>query len=141
MKLNLTVWQRETIRLRAGNLRGPLALMRKGALVLDAVELTEEEKKKVGYRRSPQGFQWDDAEIRFPIEIKDHEALNLTKRVVQEVAEELERKEAWTLADADGLPDLCKQLKIDLDEIVAKIDEEKVSAAEKEESKGDEPAE
>jgi hypothetical protein len=128
MKLNLTVWQRETIRLSAGELRGSLAVMRKGAKILDVVELSKEEKKKVGYYITPKGPRWGDAEVIFPIEINDHEAANLTQRVIRELVEDLERREAWVAGEADELFDLCEQLKIDLDEVAAKIAEEKAKA-------------
>jgi Lon protease-like protein len=140
MKLNLTVWQREAIRLRVGNLQGTLAIMQKGLKVLNAVELTKEEKKKVGYRRAPRGFEWDDTETRFSVEINDREAINLVKRAVRELAADLETRELWTPQDAENLPDLCEQLKIDLDEVIAKVAEKKASAAEKE-SKSEKPAE
>jgi hypothetical protein len=84
-EFQLTTWDRLTISGLVGQLRGDAALMHKAIKVFDAVDLTEEENKEINMRQiGPNAIQWDDADRKWEIEIRDREAAHLVLKVVRE---------------------------------------------------------
>lgn len=86
--IKLTTWDRVTISM---NIIGALQIsdartMRKAAKILDAVELTEEEKAQIEFRFDEYGARWkDDDKVEsrlWDIEINDPDALVLLKEKV-----------------------------------------------------------
>jgi hypothetical protein len=103
MKLSLTTWQRIVLVSIIGNLRGDVSLVWKAVKALDALQLTEEEKKEVGFEEGPAGLRWKDETRRFEIILPN-------AAFVQQIVREYKD---WPIALASQVFDLCKQLEIE----------------------------
>ena len=109
MKLNITTWQRFLLLQIVGNAKGNILRVRKAMKALDVLEMTDAEKKQVGYVEHPGGATWQDAEHRGQLEIKDKEAAHLVKV-------EAEQYDNWPAAQGELVIDLVEQLGIKLEE-------------------------
>lgn len=109
MKLKLNTWQRMRLTMLLGSLQGNIRLIRKAGKALDVLELTEDEKKEIGYKPRPNGATWSDTERTFEIDIADKEALGLVKKVVKQ-------NNTWEAGNAPLIIDLFEQLNIEEDE-------------------------
>jgi len=104
MKLQLTTWQRLSLYQAVGALEGSVSVVRTASKVLDALEMSDDEKAKVGYRELPDGRAlWRDVERRFGLEIADREAAALLKRTVKGYTH-------WPAGQARQVLDLAEQL-------------------------------
>ena len=81
MKIELTTWERVQLALMIGNARGNVAQVRQGMRALDVLELSDEEKKEIGWLRPAEGIvQWQDRERTWELQIDDE----LWKFVIQQ---------------------------------------------------------
>lgn len=109
-KLVLDVWERITLIDIMGQIRGDLRLLRKAGKVLDALEMTDEEKEEVGLREPRPGvFGWDDEDAAFTIRIRDKEAAGLLKRTV-------EQYQGFTARERERVEKLCAALGIEVED-------------------------
>ena len=110
MKLSITTWQRFQLIQIVGNAKGNLIRIRKANKALDILEMTDEEKKQVGYVEIPNGARWKDSEHRWDLEIKDKEAAHIVRA-------EAERFSEWPVAQVEAVLDLAEQLGIGQKEV------------------------
>lgn len=81
LKLRLNVWQRVTLVDFIGGIRGYARDVRKAFKLLDILELTDAEKKAVGFRTpAPRVSVWDDHDVVYEIEIKDKNLASFLKK-------------------------------------------------------------
>lgn len=121
--MRLTVYQREILRMEAGAVRGDCATTRKGIKVLDTVELSREERERVGYVVTAQGTRWDDAEYRAEVVIGDIEAAELAVRLIRERIIAMEMAERWDVAALREMLDLAEQMHVDFEACIAEARE------------------
>jgi len=71
MNLNLNTWQRVQLEKLVGDVKGAASTVRKAVKLLDILEMSDEEKTKVGFRQQGGMLLWDDLEHTWEVEIKD----------------------------------------------------------------------
>ena len=87
MKLKLNTWERLTLVRIVGSMTGDARLYHKAGKVLDVIEMSDKERKEVGFRQIGDNFRWDKIQKEWELEIKDREAkavIHLALRVYQE---------------------------------------------------------
>lgn len=109
MHLKLDTWQRMKLVLMLGELQGNVRLVRKAGKALDVLEMSDEDKEKVGYKSSPRGASWQDQDHKFDLDIGDKEAAGLIKQVIK-------TKKDWQAGNYKRILDLYEQLGITIDE-------------------------
>ena len=103
LSLTLTTWQRVMITKIIGQLRGPLNVLREGMKLLDALELSAEDKATVGYVELPGGSaRWEDVEHTWQIEVEAN-LMPLLRNQVQDWPD-------WPLAMLGQVEDFLAQL-------------------------------
>ena len=111
MKLSLTVWQIINCQQIIGAQTGDFALIRIGEKCLDALELTEAQKKSVNLRlitgNNEAGslvslWAWDNQEKRIDVEIADRNAADYFRKVLT--------AHKWLQSDVKQVGDLPEQL-------------------------------
>ena len=123
MKLQLDVWQREQIRLLAGNVQGAAREIRKAIALMDSTVLTPKEKESVQYEITFRGPVWkrgEKADAKKAVAISDPEAITLLKRMIEDQVIDIEAVEEWNTDRLPGYEDLCRQLKLDFDGFLEK---------------------
>lgn len=70
MKLKVNTWQRQMLGMLCGEMKGNVSTIRQAMKLLDVLELTEEEKKKINFRTFPEGQVWDDADLAYELDIE-----------------------------------------------------------------------
>lgn len=103
---NLTTWDRMMISQVIGALRGDVRMVRKAGKILDAVEMTEDEKLFANVRQEGGMLAWDNVDYEWPIEINDPDSLALLK-------EKLSAND-WMGAQYKQVIRLCSVLGIEL---------------------------
>lgn len=72
MKIELTTWERVQLMLLIGNTRGNVTQVRLGLRALDVLELSDEEKKQIGWFEPADGIiQWQDRERTWELQFDD----------------------------------------------------------------------
>lgn len=108
MELQLNTWERVRLTQILGELRGNLAMLRKAGKAMDTLELDETEKAEVKFQTVVKenggvGYQWQDAEHEFDVELRDREAVALLKRAFQQY-------EGWMVSELSQVEILAAKL-------------------------------
>lgn len=103
MKLELNTWERTRLSqwLGSGAPRGDLSFVRRALSILDKLELSDDEKREIGWTQIGNQIRWNDADRMWELEFNIQELSILTTAVTWEgwevdakVARLLERLDA-----------------------------------------------
>lgn len=103
MTLTLNTWQRIILVRIVEGMRGTVGQLRQGMRLLDALELSDEEKAQVGYQENGNAAYWDDTERRWSVTIERDEDAQLLRRLVEQF-------DGWPQDNAELVFDLVEQL-------------------------------
>lgn len=124
MQLELNIWERAFLIAQTRELQGPAGLMHKALKVLDGIEFSSQEKKRIGFQWTAQGPSWNQRkDYEKKIEINDKEAAHLTRRVVRELIENTERSDGWRPDFFRKVNRLAEKVGVDVEAILQKLKE------------------
>ncbi len=110
MKLKLTAWQRFQCIQMIGSLRGNVSILHLGGKLLDILDFTDEDKKRVGYQDvGPNQVIWTDTKAKFDVEIVDKNQIDFFKRTIKQC-------DTWPIANSDQIFDLFEQAGVEIPE-------------------------
>lgn len=113
MSLTLDTSQRVRLTGLVGSMKGGTArLMRKAIKVLDVLELSEEEKERIGYREvGPGRVAWDSSET-YDLNLEE---ADLLISCVEDYMRDKNARESWELNDYILMESICGVLGVDPD--------------------------
>lgn len=122
--MHLTTWEREHIRINVNALRGlSVAKLRNALRILNAVELSAEEQKQVGYETTDDGARWAKDGYAADVSFTDDER-ELVRGVVETTVKIQALNGSFGVAQSQRLMRLCAKLDLDFWDIVDRAEEE-----------------